>query len=144
MADREAILQRLKDIAADVPGVNFATRNTLELTESRLPAVVLMEGDEESAFEAQAHPQKPVALNMTPELVIVAMTGPDQIGPTLNQICSDLIDAVTGDAQLRALLGRNGSVRYDGMTSDMGLGRAMLGRMAARFAIRYIRFPNQP
>ena len=44
---REDILARLRDIAEDVDGVEYAARNVIDITETKLPAVAVLEGDEE-------------------------------------------------------------------------------------------------
>ena len=144
---REDILERLRDIAAAVDGVTYAVRNVLDITESRLPAVVILEGDEEpsSAVEVDRRrkPQSPIPMVMTPELCIVAMNASEQVGTDLNQIRAGIIKAITEDTQLQTIIGNNGAIAYRGLASDLGLGRAMLGRMALRFAITYIVFPDR-
>jgi hypothetical protein len=46
MDKREAILQRLVEIAAGVPGVVTAVRNQDELSERLRPAIAVFDGDE--------------------------------------------------------------------------------------------------
>jgi hypothetical protein len=142
---REDILERLREIGAAVTGINYAVRNVLDITESRLPAVVVLEGDEEPTIEqARNRPaQIPIPMIMTPELCVVAIDGSETVGTTLNAFRAELIKDVTGDATLRTLVGLNGAVKYRGMVSDLGLGRAMLGRMSLRFNIHYVIYPDQ-
>ena len=144
---RNDILERLVDIAAGVVGVTYAVRNVMDLTESRMPAVVILEGDEEPSESTDTSRRRksrsPVAVAMTPEVCIVDTRSSETLGTGLNTIRAALIDAITDDAQLQTLLGNNGSLSYRGLATDLGLGRAMLGRMSLRFSITYILFPEQ-
>lgn len=143
---REAILARLKEIAEDIEDIVFVARNTLEIGEARLPAIAILEGDEapsDTFTDRTRRPStSPVPMVMVPELCVIAIGPMDEIGTSLNTFRAAAIKAITGDAELSTLLGRNGSIRYHGMVSDLGLGRAMLGRMALRFAITYIVQPD--
>lgn len=143
---RELILERLKAIAADVPGVLLAGRNMLEVAESKTPAVMILEGDEEVSpthSEVRQRPMTPMPMVMVPELCIIGNETAANLGETLNAVRAELIKAVTTDATLAAILGSNGRVVYRGSVTDLGIGRAMLGRMALRFAISYVLKPEQ-
>lgn len=143
---REDILERLVDISAATAGVTYAVRNVLDLTESRMPAVVVLEGNEEPSEAVEPrrrNPQAPIVMTMVPELCIVDTRPSDELGTNLNTIRAALIKAVYEDSQLRTILGTNGWLTYRGLESDLGIGRAMLGRMSLRFAITYVIYPDQ-
>ena len=147
---RELILARMREVAEvvliDSFEADYAPRNMLEISETRLPAVTILEGDEESApsqIGKDRPATAPVKMSMTPEVCIVASESPDDLGTKLNAIRKALIDAFATDSDLISILGTNGSIAYRGMISDLGLGRAMLGRMALRFAITYFVLPGR-
>lgn len=143
---REVILERLKSIAAGVDGVQLAGRNMIEVPESKMPAVMILEGDEEvsqSHSEARQRATTPAPMVMVPELCIIGNETAANLGETLNAVRAALIKAVTTDATLAGILGSNGRVVYRGAVTDLGIGRAMLGRMALRFAITYVLKPTE-
>lgn len=144
---RELILVRLKAIAAAVTGVAFAGRNEIEPTDKQLPAVLVLEGDEQpspAVVEGRNRPPtSPVPMVMIPELCIIASDKPSDVGTVLNTLRAALIRAVTTDSELIAILGSNGAIAYRGLISDLGLGRAMMGRMSLQFAITYIVKPTE-
>jgi hypothetical protein len=53
------------------------------------------------------------------------------------------VKAVLTDAQLLAIVGTNGRVRYAGCSTHLGHGRSMEGFMAVHFAIAYVLRPEQ-
>jgi len=143
---REQILVRLAAIALTADGVQAAGRNSLEIAEGRMPAVMVLEGDEEpspTTNEVRQRPTHPIVMVMVPELCIIANETAADLGPTLNAIRASLINKVTTDSTLATMLGSNGRVVYRGMISDLGIGRAMLGRMALRFAVTYVLRPTE-
>ncbi len=144
---RERVMVRLQEIAEDIEDIVSAARNTLEIGDPRLPAIAILEGDEEISptfAEGRHRPATaPVPMVMTPELCIIATGAIDAIGTSLNAFRTAMIKAITEDVELATIIGRNGNVVYRGMISDLGLGRAMLGRMALRFAITYMVQPTR-
>ena len=143
---REEVLERLKVIAAGVTGVQLVGRNLLEVPESKTPAVMILEGDEEVSpthSEVRQRATTPIPMVMVPELCIIGNETAEDLGEILNAVRAELIGAVTTDATLAGILGSNGRVVYRGSVTDLGIGRAMLGRMALRFAITYVLKPNE-
>lgn len=144
---REEILNRLLEIAALVEGVTAAERNNLNLNEKKLPAIVIMEGDEEpslSVDERRHYPTlRPIPMVMVPEVCILGADDASEIGTTLNTLRVRFIKAAMSDATLATILGSNGAVAYRGLMSDMGLGRTNIGRMALRLAITYMLSPSK-
>ena len=143
---REAILARLLAIAESVEDVVFTARNNVEITDRQVPALIILEGDEETPAVSELRhrkPEAPVPVVMIPEICIVGMTATEDIGETLNGFRVAVIKAVLRDSELIALLGTTGAIAYRGMVSDLGGGRAMLGRMFLRFAISYFLKPAE-
>jgi hypothetical protein len=146
MDKREAILQRLIEIAAAVPGVITVVRNQDELSEHARPAIAVFDGDEaaDERFDQPAHPGRaPNLIEMTPEILILLGALPEQIGTALNELRAWLVKAVLMDAQLTALVGANGRVRYVGCSTHLGQGRSMEGSMGVQFALAYVLRPEQ-
>jgi hypothetical protein len=146
MDKREAILQRLVEIAAAVPGVVTVVRNQDEFSEHARPAIAVFDGDEaaEERFDQPAHPGRaPNLIEMTPEVVILLGGLPERVGTALNELRARLVKAVLLDAQLAALAGTNGRVRYVGCSTHLGQGRSMEGSMGVQFAFAYVLRPEQ-
>jgi hypothetical protein len=146
MDKREQILERLVTIAGAVPGINTAVRNQDELSERKRPAVAIFDADEaaDEAAERQDHPGRaPNLIVMTPEVMILLGGAPATVGSSLNQLRAKLVKAVLTDAQLTAIVGTNGRVRYAGCSTHLGHGRSMEGFMAVHFAFGYVLRPEQ-
>ncbi len=143
MDRREQILQRLLEVAA---GVITAIRDQDEISERRRPAVAIFDADEivDEASERQDHPGRaPNLVVMTPEVLILLGVSPESIGTALNALRAKLVQAVLTDAQLIALAGTNGRVRYAGCSTHLGHGRSMEGFMGVQFAFAYVLRPEQ-
>ena len=141
MDRREQILQRLLEVAAAVPGVITAIRNQDEISERRRPAVAIFDADEivDEATERQDHPGRaPNLVVMTPEVLILLGASPESVGTALNALRAKLVKAVLTDAQLIALAGTNGRVRYTGCSTHLGHGRSMEGFMGVKFSFAYV------
>lgn len=146
MDKREQILARLVEVAAAVPGVRIVTRNTDEISEHKRPAIAVFDSDDsaDEAAERQDHPGRaPNLVVMTPELLILLGALPESIGPALNDLRAKLVKAVLTDAQLIALAGANGRVRYAGCSTHLGHGRSMEGSMGVQFTLAYVLRPEQ-
>ena len=146
MDKREQILQRLVAVAAAVPGINTAVRNQDELSERKRPAIAIFDADEsaDEASERQDHPGRaPNTVVMTPEVMILLGAAPTTVGSSLNSLRAKLVKAVLTDAQLTALVGTNGRVRYAGCSTHLGHGRSMEGFMGVHFAFAYVLRPEQ-
>jgi hypothetical protein len=146
MDKREAILQWLVEIAAAVPGIATVVRNQDELSEHTRPAIAVFDGDEaaDERFDHPAHPGRaPNLIEMTPEVLILLGALPERIGTALNGLRAQLIKDVLMDAQLAALAGTNGRVRYVGCSTHLGQGRSMEGSMGVQFTFTYVLRPEQ-
>ena len=146
MDKREEILQRLVVVAAGVAGVKSAVRNQDELSEHKRPAIAVFDSDEsvDETADRQDHPGRaPNLVVMTPEVLILLGGTPQTVGTTLNALRASLVKAVLTDAQLIALTGPNGRVRYVGCSTHLGHGRSMEGSMAVHFSFAYVLRPEQ-
>ena len=146
MDKREQILARLVAVAAGVSGISTVTRNSDEISEHKRPAIAVFDSDEsaDEAAERQDHPGRaPNLVVMTPELLILLGTSPESVGSALNELRAKLVKAVLTDAQLIALVGANGRVRYAGCSTHLGHGRSMEGSMGVQFTFAYVLRPEQ-
>ncbi|MDE2284714.1 MAG: hypothetical protein KGK33_08890 [Hyphomicrobiales bacterium] len=146
MDKREAILQRLVEIAAGLPGIATAVRNQDEISEHARPAIAVFDADEtaDERAEQQGHPGRaPNIVEMTPEVLILLGAKPERVGPALNEVRAKLVRAVLIDAQLSTLAGANGRVRYAGCSTHLGHGRSMEGSMGVHFTFAYVLRPEQ-
>ena len=143
---REQIMARLTEVSSALLGVRTVTRNSDEISEHKRPAIALFDSDE-SADEAAGnldHPGRaPNVVVMTPEVLILLGSSPAGVGPALNELRAKLVKAVLTDAQLAALVGSNGRVRYDGCSTHLGHGRSMEGSMGVQFSFAYVLRPEQ-
>lgn len=146
MDNREQILTRLLAVAQSVPDIRSATRNHVVESETRLPAIVLVDGDEETSPEnfGRGRPiTAPVLTWMRPELHILIIANRAEVGPKLNLLRRRLIRAVLGDEGLRGLCA-NGAMRYEGCVTAFANGRALAGEMQVIFAFQYLLTPAEP
>jgi hypothetical protein len=146
MDKREQVLRRLVEVAASVPGVNTVLRNTDEVSEHKRPAIAVFDADEsaDQAAEREDHPGRaPNLVAMMPEVLILLGASPESVGTALNALRAKLIKAVLTDAQLIALAGPNGRVRYAGCSTHLGHGRSMEGSMGVQFTFAYVLRPEQ-
>ena len=141
---REAILEQLLVIAKAIDGVGGrAFRNRDQLSETARPAIVILDGDETAEERpADGRPARtPERIAMTPEIYVIVGGGEGPVGAGLNSLRAKIIAAIAADGTLAALVGSNGSIRYDGCATDLGRGRTMQGEMGLGFTFRYVLSP---
>jgi hypothetical protein len=144
MDKREAILQRLVQIAAGLEGVATAVRNHDEISERARPAIAIFDADESMAEHSSEHPGRaPNIIEMSPEVLILLGAKPERVGSALNTLRAKLIKTVLTDRQLNELAGSNGYVRYAGCSTHLGHGRSMEGSMSVQFSFAYVLRPEQ-
>jgi hypothetical protein len=146
MADkREQIMERLQVVAGGVAGVVTGDiRNCVAFGDTQLPAVSVLEGDEEVEDDERdfARPSvKPYNVRATPQVYIQAAAGPE-IGTTLNALRAAVIKAVLSDPTLNALSLRKNSIRYMGHSTKLNAARDMEGVVVPVFAISYLMVPQ--
>jgi len=141
---RELILERLTVISEGL-GVT-AARDVLNFDEAQLPAIAVVEGDEEADEDDPTNRPStaPRRVHMIPHIIIHTGGLSQNLGPALNALYARLVKAVLTDATLLSLVwdGNGRGVRYLGMESDLALGRTMFGNIAAKFRFTYVLDPN--
>jgi len=142
---REDILARLLEVVATIPNIRSAHRNNIDITEDQLPAVLVLDGDEETN-EAQNRPSNsPVLVQMTPEIIIAQQA--DEVGSDLTTLRRELIRLVLFDTELNNLIAKssprgNGAIRYLGCQTDLGWMRSLHGALRAQFMFKYTLKPE--
>jgi hypothetical protein len=149
MADvREDILARLLEVVATIPNMRSAYRNNVDIPEDQLPAVIVLDGDEDSDGAndvSMKQPHRPYNVQMTPEIIIAQQA--DEVGSDLTTLRRELIKRVLMDVELNQQIvktGRygNGAIRYLGCQTDLGWMRSLHGALRAQFLFKYTLRPD--
>ena len=144
MDKREAILVRLLAICRTVAGVAKVARNEQVADDWDFPAVIVLDADEqadEAAFGRNRPPRAPNLVTMTPELYVILGETPEAVGSELNRLRARILKAVLTDAELAAIVGTNGEIRYESCATGLARGRQMIGEMGLVFAFVYLLEP---
>lgn len=149
---RETILARLQTILQQVKTDNPTliktfVRNRAPLDTDKRPAVVLLDGDERQRLtrdrlsgRGDTRPVGPQIMQMQPQIVFVLeeKKGDDELkGTQLNTLRTLHMDAIGSDATLRAAVGSNGSIVFNGSTTDLKTGGAVSGQMLLDYSFFY-------
>lgn len=140
MADpREQILARMVVVAGNVSGINGVFRNVTRFDATTLPAVAVLEGDEEAeeSDKIMRTTMIPRRVRMVPQIVIAVGDVPEDVGTSLNTLRARMMVAVLSDEELLALTINSLGIRYLSTQSDLALGRQMVGQFAMSFRIDY-------
>lgn len=140
MDRREAILERLTDVAGTVQGIVGAYRNRDEVSDDDRPAIIILDADEEAsdaAFERGRPSRQRNLVTMNPEIYIILGARPAQVGTEINTLRARLVKAVLLDGDLIALAGTNGEIRYEGCATALARGRQMEGEMGVSISFTY-------
>lgn len=147
MDKRELILARLFMVLGAIPGVEQCVRNRAELPDEKRPAILMLDGNEESRDTLPGVPPiSPMLVSLEPEIYLSMKSAkPDNvgIGQALNAFRVLILKAITTDAVLLSLIGTNGKIQYNGCITDLARGRAMDGEMALTIAFVYILKPTE-
>lgn len=144
MDKREAILARLVEIATAVEGVETALRNVESVSDHKLPAITVLDADEEADDDdPRGRPvTAPRRVTMTPEVYIDLQAAPETVGTSLNSLRAAFVKAVLEDEEIRGLTLNNIGVRYDGCTTALARGRSMTGAMGVSLTFTYTLLPS--
>jgi hypothetical protein len=145
MSDRrEEILSRLLEVCRAVEGITTAIRNQDSISETSLPALILIDaGEVANESDPKIRPANaPRRVTMTPEIRILLQDYPEGVGSGLNLYRSRLIKAVLTDSTLLALTTEGQGARYEGAVSELRAGRSMTGDMLCAFSFTYYLKPN--
>lgn len=158
---REAILEQMEALLASISGIVSVWRDRGEIPDdSKLPAIILLDGRERSAMDTRSiktvrdapkivelHPQVimiPYPRDSKTNLTVNEMPAP--LGPEMSSWLYKIRSAVINDPTLITIIGGDrgtGQIIYEGSTTDMEQGGSMTGGMLIEFCIRYVLFPPQ-
>lgn len=147
MADRrEEILARsFIIIQTKVTGLKKSFRNNIEHSESDLPLMVLLDGDEKAESPDMMDNRGPKvarSMIMTPQFMIIVSQSLADVGSLLNEFRGKLIHEMTHDDELTALTKNSIGVRVITTQTNFAWGRSMTGEMGVGFAIPYMLQPT--
>src|SRR5262245_17605334 len=123
MADlREVLLARVLVVLKGVQGIETADRNLDDISDLRLPAAILFDGDEEAFDNPRARGAAPNTVEMTPTIE-VTLSDPDQVGTQINALRARICKAILSDTTLKTSCGNipNAGPRYIGMRRELDL-----------------------
>lgn len=115
---REDILNRLVAVCEGIAGIIKVQRNRLDVYASDRPAIVVMDGSEELELGRPNSTRRFAQvqfMRLSPEirLLLRADSGEDA-GTLISLYRARIILAVAGDANLRLIVGADGTIQYDG------------------------------
>jgi hypothetical protein len=151
MADvREDILARLLEVVAAIPNIRSAHRNNIDLPETQLPAVIVLDGDEESdgaSDVSMKQPHRPYNVQMTPGIVVQVQDDNVVLGSIITTFRGELIKRVLTDTALNEQIVKtgqfgNGAIRYLGCQTDVGWTRTGYAALTAQFMFKYSLKPD--
>lgn len=144
---RPLILARLAVVVSEVDGMTAVARNVLTLPPvERLPAGIVNDGDElanEDDPHGRVPSMTPRIIRMRPQVIVAVEAEPENLSAELNSICRNVILDVLADDELLALTINRAGIRYDGMETDLAMGRAMTGQASLMFTFTYRFNPQQ-
>lgn len=150
---REEILDRLHKVVIPsvvmVPTIAHVERNKVGITDEKRPAIILLDADEIGILQAKhTHPgmsMAPQLVTMAPEIFYLAGDLPEnQVpGTHLNLAKCRIMDAIVSDVGLREICGRNGSIGFGGMETDMKTGSTVAGEAKINPVFTYPFIPSE-
>jgi hypothetical protein len=143
---REDIIGRVVAIAGTVSGILKVARNVVEISKAARPAIVIWDGDEVTKpwgpTGRSTIGMRPMLVTMTLDVRLMLEDAATLIGGEFNLYRRRFLAALLGDATLIGLIGPNGDLRYEGLTTELAPGQKMEGEMALSIAIDYVLKPE--
>jgi hypothetical protein len=136
---RERVLARLVEIGKAIPGIKTSIRNRALAEDEELPVVQILDADEagEDNDPLQRTNRATRRFIMTPEIYVVLEDQEADVGTTLNGFRCALVKAILEDTQLKAILGTNGEIRYDGCSTGLARNRLIVGELGLHVKFYY-------
>lgn len=140
---REEVLARLFAILDDIEGRETCVRNRGILDNDKLPALILLDGDETTKTLSGGNTRGRTGLSvslvtMTPQIfVVLKLKKPanELVGQLVNTFRGRILNAIAADEQLKAIIGPNGGMTYDAMETDLKTGSPLEGEAQLNFSI---------
>ncbi len=142
---REDILARITIVIGAMSGVEFSGRNMDRAADTKLPAAILFDGDEDVFENLKATGGAVNVVNMTPTIVVSLGDVPESVGTVTNEWLAKVQRAVLLDVTIDELSGGrsaarripNGGARYIGCTTSLQEGRSAEVNLSVHFSIAY-------
>ncbi len=140
---REDILARIVVVIGDMDGIETTARNLDRIADTKLPAAILFDGDEDVFENLRATGAAPNSVNMTPTVVVSLGDVPENIGTVTNEWLAKVQRAILLDEEIQTLCGKmpNRGARYIGCTTSLQEGRSAEVNLSVHFSLTY---PFQP
>lgn len=148
MSDRrEQILVRLQAIAQGLPDAfKSVVRNRGLRSNEQRPAMAILDGDETVRLRYPVRGSRgpefgPHLMAMTPEVWVIETEDRPRntdTGLRLNTWRMAFMKAIASDAQLKALLGSNGGIEFNGAETDLKNGDSVQGLMQINITLLYV------
>jgi len=138
---RESILVRQQEVLE--PFALTVVRNRLDFDELELPAISILEGDED-ADDGDPRRQRVGSagsrrVRMTSGLLLALSEKTEAVGTALNELDASVRAAILNDVTLLNYTINGRSIRYNGMNSSLSeSGRLLLGQRVLRFTFSYL------
>ena len=133
---REPILDRIETLLANVRGARIF-RNSDEINEQMRPCIVLIDGNESASPTSRGRNNQPLVVEMTPNIAIGVSASPDNLGPQVNDLRSQVIGVLANDATLGGLLSENGAIVYAGSNGKLEMGSLPGCDLQMMFTLKY-------
>ena len=142
MADpREEIMARILDLLGTLSGTELVARNLDEIPDSKLPAVVLYDGDEVAMDNPRAVSGKPTVVQATPQIVVDLGDVPENVGTVTNEWLTAIKRLILMDATLNspAMCGdlSDAGAHYGSADTSLHPGRTTHVVLVINFVISY-------
>jgi hypothetical protein len=147
---RENILARLVEVISTIPNIRSTHRNNIDISDNRLPAAIVLDGDEESdgaSDVSMKQPYRPYNVQMTPGIIVQVQDDNVVLGSIVTTFRRELIKRILTDIELNEQIvktGRhgNGAIRYLGCQTDVGWTRTGFAALTAQFMFKYTLRPD--
>jgi len=153
MDRRHLILNRVFTRLQTVDGIKTFWRNRDGVPDELLPAIIMLDSDEEARQETENRGRPMTTTNLVtikPEIYITIPSQKPQnltVHNILNDFRIKILKAIFNDNQgtdsLQSLIGANGEIFYAGCATDLARNRPMNGEMGLMLHIKYVFRPGE-
>jgi hypothetical protein len=148
---REAILARLAVVVGGISGIETSGRNLDRVADTKLPAAILFDGDEDTFENLNATGGAPNVAVMMPVVVVSLGDVPENIGTVTNEWLAKVQKAVLFDSEIEMMCSGTASgrrrdrrgARYLSHTNSLHEGRSAELSLNVHFTISYPFIPSE-
>jgi hypothetical protein len=148
---RELILARLTVVVGGISGIETSGRNLDRVADTKLPAAIVFDGDEDTVDNPNATGSAPNVAVMTPVVVVSLGDVPENIGTVTNQWLAKVQKAVLFDSEIEMMCSGTASgrrrdrrgARYLNHTNSLHEGRSSQLDLNVFFTVAYPFIPSE-